>query len=81
MAVQVHLRTGQIAEHKAATACSWKTLGVGTEGRSDEPRWLICTNEKGDVIASYRESDINGFRPETVKRFSFPSIRQQRSRV
>lgn len=81
MAVTVHLRNGEISEHKAATACSWKTMGASSGPGSDQPRWLICTNERSDVIASYRESEVNGFRPQTVKRFSFPSIRKQKSIV
>jgi hypothetical protein len=78
MSVTVHMRNGQINEHKAATSCIWKSIGSSSTPSAHQPRWLICTNEKGDVIASYQESEINGFRPQTVKRFSFPSVRRLR---
>lgn len=79
MPVTVHLRNGQVDEHKAATSCSWKSTGSSKTPRADQPRWLICTNDKGEIVASYKESEINGFRPQTVKRFSFPSVRRLRA--
>ncbi|TVR76445.1 MAG: hypothetical protein EA415_01175 [Sphaerobacteraceae bacterium] len=82
MSVTVHMRNGQSFEHQNASTCTWKQIGSKNLIRADQPRWLICTNERGDIVASYQENEVNGFRRQnqTAKRFSFPSIRNLRSR-
>jgi hypothetical protein len=82
MSMVVHLRNGRVEEIRDATTCSWNPKDPGSSAGHGSPRWLICRNRRGEIIATYEESDIKGFQPKperSARRFSFPLFRRQPS--
>lgn len=83
MSVVVHLSNGQVAELRSAKSCSWSPSFDRPAGAPETPRWLICRNERGEVVATYKEPDIKGYQPQSpqqLRRFRFPSLGKIRSR-
>jgi hypothetical protein len=73
MPVVVHLKNGQDKELRLAHSCAWISRPAGQSG----PRWLVCKNERGEVLATFEEPEINGYRiePAKSKRMRFPTLR------
>jgi hypothetical protein len=76
MPVVVHLSNGQVDNLRMAKSCSWSPSAATQPGTPPQPRWLVCHGERGEIIATYKEASVNGFRVEQVQRsprFRFPS--------
>jgi hypothetical protein len=77
MPVVVHLRNGRNEQVHRATSCTWIPTGGSKSGSEASPRWLVCHDARGHVVATFDESGVLGFRAEKVKpirRFKFPSL-------
>ena len=80
MSVVVHLRNGQIAELQTASSCTWTPAAGKKSGNEVPPRMLVCRNERGNVVASYKEPEVIGYRKQpvqSVRRFRFPTLRRK----
>lgn len=78
MPVVVHHRNGQVMELPVAKTCSWKSAATGQATVDNVPRWLECRNERGDVVATYREPEVVGYkvlRGRSIPRFRIPGWR------
>jgi hypothetical protein len=79
MPIAVHLRNGQVEELRAAQSCSWNPASTRQVRDAATPRWLVCRNERGDVIATYKEWDVVGYQAKPAgkaKRFVLPALRK-----
>lgn len=81
MPIVVHLRNGQVTDLRAANSCSWSPASsTRTGSNTNSPRWLVCRNQQGDIVATYQESEVIGYQirnqPSSVKRFTFPALRK-----
>lgn len=77
MSVVVHLRNGRNQELRQAFSCNWTSAPAGNNAGNPAPRWLVCQNQRGDVIATFPEPEIAGFKrtqPEKRTRIRFPRI-------
>lgn len=77
MSVVVHLKDGRNQEVRQAHSCSWSSVPAGNNGVIPAPRWLVCRNERGDVIATFHESDISGYKiapGQKQPRVRFPKV-------
>ena len=82
MSVVVHLKNGQIAELQSASSCAWTPAAGKTFGNEVPPRILVCRNDRGNVVASYKEPEVIGYRKQpvqSVRRFNFPIWNRKRS--
>ncbi len=79
MPIVVHLRNGQVEELRAAHSCSWSPAQASRAGSKHSPRWLVCRNQRGDVVATYQESELVGYQvrnqKSSAKRFTLPAWR------
>jgi hypothetical protein len=76
MPVVVHLKNGLDKQLRLAHSCAWIARPSGQAG----PRWLVCKNERGDILATFEEPEINGFRivpPAKTPRLRFPRFRNR----
>jgi hypothetical protein len=75
MSVVVHFKNGKVDELREATTCTWSPKISGEPGLPISPRWLVCRNKRGEIVATYEEPSINGFQiqpPRTARRLSLP---------
>lgn len=80
MPVVVHLKNGQTADLRFAESCSWRPASTPPSRNDVAPRWLVCRNGRGDVIATYKEPDIMGYQPQQQMRgFNFPLWRGKKN--
>lgn len=80
MSVVVHLKDGRNQELRQAQSCSWSAAPTGNTTKSPGPKWLVCRNERGDIIATFPEAEISGYKltPQQQKvRVRFPKIWQR----
>jgi hypothetical protein len=72
MPVVVHLKDGTNKELRLAQTCAWELSSNGL----GSPRWLVCRNYRGEVLGTFKESDVNGFRivPAEKRRLRLPKI-------
>lgn len=77
MPVVVHLKNGRNQEVRLASSCSWSSVPAGKSAKIPSPRWLVCRNDRGDVIATFHESDITGYKltpRQEIPRSRFPKV-------
>lgn len=77
MSVVVHLRDGRNQEVRQAYSCNWTSAPAGNSLKRPAPRWLVCHNQRGDIIATFPETEIAGYKktqPQKRARVRFPKI-------
>jgi hypothetical protein len=74
MPVTVHLRSGLSEERREATSCEWVASSGNPRSETSPQRWLVCRNARGEAVATYPESEVNGYmitRGASSPRFRF----------
>ena len=83
MAVVVHFRNGTNQKLAQAQNAAWVSNPASRHYDGVTPRWLVCRNKRGEVLGTFQEADVAGFRIEQVRnasRFRVPRLKRQ-SRV
>jgi hypothetical protein len=79
MPVVVHLSNGKVENLRLAKSASWSPPASAQSSKHPVPRWLVCYGGRGEVVATFRESDVNGYKVERSiqsHRIRFPSWRK-----